>query len=63
MNNIRYDEADCHYCGKTKEGARVTMDGTEVFLCKSDFWRMLRLKGTAKAPKTASTLERIENGR
>jgi ribosomal protein L24E len=63
MDNCRFDEGACSYCGKGKEGAYVTMDGDEVFLCKADFWRMLKLRSAARPREQATPpLDPMGNG-
>ena len=56
MDNCRHDEGECSYCGKEREGVTCVMDGAEVFLCKADFWKMLKLRSARPKAEPSTPL-------
>ena len=52
MTVHRFEEGTCAFCSKDREGFSVTMDGSELFLCKPDFIRTVKMRSAVqpKAP-------------
>lgn len=66
INNVRASQDEtCSFCGKSKDGYRLTMDGNEVVLCKRDFDRIVSMRSgmAAHQPQGTFEFEPAGNGR